>query len=167
MFKRITSLIILLIMAFSIASTGMVCLAGSDDLVETDLVMNGDMEWLGTSYVCWSGTHAPETEIVHGGEKSMKLTVNASRTIYPQSGSGIVSGQTYTLSYWIYAEKSFEQTYVLNGALQEAGAGTKIEIAGKRVDASGNETSTTIVSASDTYNPTEDELGTWIQRTIT
>ncbi len=165
--KKFLSFFLLVVTLFSISSTGMLCLAESNGLVEADLVLNGGMEWMNTSYQCWSGSHTPETEIVHSGNKSLKITVDASRPIYTQNGTGVTAGQTYTLSYWIYAEASLEKTYILNGSLQAAGAGAKIEISGTMVDSSGNSTTTTIASTIDLYNPTGDELGTWVQRTIT
>ena len=167
MTKKFIGFLLLIAIIFSVSLTGFSVLAETPaDLVETDLVMDGDMEWLGTSYKIWTGTHAPEPAIVHGGAKSMKLSINAERPIYTQSGNGIVAGETYTMSYWIYAEESLEKTYMLNGSLQAAGAGVKIEIAGTMVDASGNASSATIASANEVYNPTEEELGRWIQRTI-
>ncbi|MBR2973382.1 MAG: hypothetical protein IKC41_04115 [Clostridia bacterium] len=161
MFKRITSLILLFLLTISIGSTKLVCLADSVDLTERNLILNGDMEWLGTSYKIWSGTHEPETAIVHSGKKSMKLSFTDSRLMYTQDFSGVLPGQTYTLEFWVYAESLISSTSNWQG-----GASVKIDFAGIKVDASGNETATSVAEIFELNPIQESELGTWVKRTV-
>ena len=61
MLKKGLGFILLIIMALSVFSTGFICLAEDTDLVQNvDLLYNGHMEWLNTSYACWSGNHLPK-----------------------------------------------------------------------------------------------------------
>ncbi|MBR3576362.1 MAG: carbohydrate binding domain-containing protein [Clostridia bacterium] len=128
MFKRISCFILLIVMIVTMASTGIVSLAETSELIETDLLFNGDMEWLGTSYSMWSGLHIPETENIHGGLKSLKLTSTEEneRQLYVQTIDGFVPGQEYTVSCWIYTDD------LVNGIniWKNAYAGMKVEIQG-------------------------------------
>ncbi len=126
MFKKISCFIMFIIMVLSMFSTSIVSLADGDLVQDVDLLFNGDMEWLGTSYNVWDGKHVPETKNIHGGSKSLKLTSTAAsndRQLYQQKIDGFVPGQKYTVSCWVYTDD------LKGGNIQKtASAGMKVEI---------------------------------------
>ena len=74
--KRVFSLALILAVLFSLFS-GTVYAAKKDNLLEADLVINGDMEMLGTSMSFWNGVAGDKrigNKISHSGEKSLKLS---------------------------------------------------------------------------------------------
>ena len=132
MLKKGVGLLLLIIMALSVFSAGFVCQAEDVSLVQdVDFLYNGHMEWLNTSYACWSGSHLPETENVHGGLKALKLVTTPAltedekaneRQLWVQTISGLVPGQTYTIGAWVYTEDLVAGNY-----WTKAYAGMKIE----------------------------------------
>ena len=137
MFKKGIYFILLIIMVLSIVPSGFIVLAEDTSLVQdVNLLFDGDMEWLGTSYKIWSGEHIPETENVHSGLKSLKLTSTAAsseaekskeRQLYVQTIDGFVPGQEYTVSCWVYTDDLIGGNYWTN-----AYAGMKVEIQGTK-----------------------------------
>ena len=149
MFSKKLNILLLLIITFSLILSNFTCMAS--ETTNCEFLINGDMEMLGTSYKIWSGDHTPETNIVHSGSHSMKLTVNNERKIYVQYIDRIVPGGTYTVSFWLYTDG------FTAGSQSPYGAGVKVEFANAAGTTSKSITSITNVP----------EAGQWTQYTIT
>ena len=102
--RKLISIIICLAVVFSVM--GAFPAVAAENLIRTELLGIGTMETLGTSYGSWDGAGTMNTteKYVHSGEKSIKLvgeTVDA-RTPAVAGVGGVVEGEIYTVSGWIY-----------------------------------------------------------------
>ncbi|MBR2471765.1 MAG: carbohydrate binding domain-containing protein, partial [Clostridia bacterium] len=102
--KRLFALIIAL--TFLISAFSSVGVLAAKDLVETNLLMNGDMELMGEASTFWNGITL-ETRVIHGGERSgMHLMEDpAKNKVATQTDiKGLIPGEVYTASAWVYAQ---------------------------------------------------------------
>jgi len=157
MLKRGLRFILLIVMILSIASTGIVCLA--EEYKTREFLLNGDMEWSGTSYSIWGNYDFSENI---GGKigKSAMLTTTADnaattdlecRIIKYQTISGLIGGQTYTVSYRLYIDAELQSAITATdygnlsaGSTLKPEAGIKLEFknaSGSTISSAGFDTS--------------------------
>ena len=154
MLKKCLMFVFLIIMILSVTTTGMVCLA--EDYETCEFLFNGDMEWDGTSYTSWN-KHEYSTDIAYGGStKSAMFRTTADnadtkdalecRIIVAQTISGLIGGQKYNVSYYLYRDVDFENATVMNnyqslqaGAVLKPAAGMKLEFKDANGTAVGSE----------------------------
>ncbi|MBR2471626.1 MAG: hypothetical protein IKB55_02970, partial [Clostridia bacterium] len=86
---------------------GFVALA-ADEYVEADILSNGNMDLLGTSFGSWTGAGGTEnlsTSIYRSSDRSMRLASTDARRIVYQMVDGIVPGKNYTVTGWLYIKE--------------------------------------------------------------
>mgnify|MGYP003298794739 CR=1 FL=1 len=91
--KHILSLILIITMLCSSIS------GFAAGMVSADLIINGNMELLGTTYLYWQGassTDAVSTDIVYSGNRALKMasTTNENLVVF-------LGGQSYCLFPWL------------------------------------------------------------------
>ena len=101
--RKLISMLLVLILMLS----GMSAMAAkAEKFVTADVLLNGDMEFLGETDSYWINSWATELETVHGGARAMKqgMTTNPEdkKIAYNRNIKGVMDGETYVVSAWIY-----------------------------------------------------------------
>lgn len=116
MLKKNLLLLFILIFTVSVFCGGLTCLA--EDYPTREFLINGDMEWSGTSYSIWEGyDYKISTDITHN-DSGKALVLNPS---YTTAGSNtdvtlvqyiydLIAGQEYTVSFYLRREANFTTT---------------------------------------------------------
>ena len=100
--------IVLVIVAMCSLFGGFTALADeavlADGLVSGELLIGGNMELIGTSFSMWKGHGELSIGFAHSGERSSKQVFNEEIIVH-QRTDGIISGEEYTLSAYLYVKE--------------------------------------------------------------
>ena len=115
--KKFLSLVLMLTFLCSLFG-GFTALAAEDNLVSGNLLCNGDMELLGTPFGKWH-TKADYVSLgfARNGERSMKLKTDG-RIILQQDIFGVVPGQKYTFTAYLYVKELLTNAKDVGGCMK-------------------------------------------------
>ncbi|MBR2847064.1 MAG: S-layer homology domain-containing protein [Clostridia bacterium] len=104
-----------------------------DEYVKADIVSNGNMDMLGTTFGAWEGAGGTEnlsTSIYRSSDRSMKLASKDARRIVLQTIPGAIPGKNYTVTGWLYIKELLDLS-------ANVGGGIKIEFMKETADGTG------------------------------
>lgn len=103
--KKILSLLIAITLLCGVFG-GFGALAAKVETKKGELVLNGDMELLGTPYGFWNGAQSADrvsTKIFRSGERAMRLSASdGTRQIITQQIYDVIPGKNYVFSAYLY-----------------------------------------------------------------
>ncbi|MBR2877733.1 MAG: carbohydrate binding domain-containing protein, partial [Clostridia bacterium] len=120
--KKLISILLCLTVTLSLIGA-VPAVAAKETYIPMEFISNGDMEKLGMAGAAWEGKGVASNEQAHSGKKSLKMASTSEETKDTASiwaVEGLVPGQTYTYSAWIYIlENKGGEAYIKIGWLNE------------------------------------------------